>query len=60
VSTGQTGRSLGFTRGTGQTGVAQSTCKNNFKLLLTSSVNQTWWVAFVDDHKQGDEACTHK
>jgi hypothetical protein len=45
---------------TGQTGVAQNTCKNNFKHLLTSSTNQTWWVAFVDDHKQGNEPCTHK
>jgi hypothetical protein len=27
VVTGQTGPALGFTRGTGQTGVAQSTCK---------------------------------
>jgi hypothetical protein len=43
-----------------QTGVAQSTCKNNFKHLLTSSTNQTWWVAFVDDHKQGNEPCIHK
>jgi hypothetical protein len=45
---------------TSQTGMAQSTCKNNFKHLLTSSKNQTWWVAFVDDHKQGNEPCTHK
>jgi hypothetical protein len=45
---------------TGQTGVAQNTCKSNFKHLLTSSTNQTWWVAFVDDHKQGNEPCTHK
>jgi hypothetical protein len=43
---------------TGQTSVAQSTCKNNFKHLLTSSMNQTWWVDFVDDYKQGNEPCT--
>jgi hypothetical protein len=45
---------------TGQTGVAQSSCKTNFKHLLTSSTNQTWWVAFVNDHKKGNEPCTHK
>jgi hypothetical protein len=60
VVTGQTGHSLTFTRGTGQTGVAQCTCKNNFKILLTSSTNQTWCVAIVDDHKQGNEPCIHK
>jgi hypothetical protein len=27
---------------TGQASVAQSTCKNSFKLLLTSSMNETW------------------
>jgi hypothetical protein len=45
---------------TGQTGVAQRTCKNNFKHLLASSTNQTQGVAFVDDHKQSNEPCTHK
>jgi hypothetical protein len=45
---------------TGQTSVAQNTCKNDFKHLLTSSMNRTWCVAFVDDHKQGNEPCTHK
>jgi hypothetical protein len=45
---------------TGMTGVAQSTCKNNFKLLLTSSTNQTWWVALVHDHRQGNDPYTHK
>jgi hypothetical protein len=56
--TGQTGQALNShvtpvkpVRLTGQTGVAQSTCKNNFKRLLTSSTNQTWSVASVDDHK---------
>jgi creatinine amidohydrolase/Fe(II)-dependent formamide hydrolase-like protein len=54
------GQALDFTGDTGQTGVAQSTCKNNFKQLLTSRTNQTWCVAFVNDHKQGNEPCTHK
>jgi hypothetical protein len=56
--TSQTGQALNShvtpvkpVRLTGQTGVAQSTCKNNFKRLLTSSTNQTWSVASVDDHK---------
>jgi hypothetical protein len=60
VMTGQIGQALDFTGDTGQTGVAQSTCKNNFKHLLTSSMNQIWWMAFVDDRKQGNEPCTHK
>jgi hypothetical protein len=45
---------------TGQTGVAQRTCKNNFKHLLASSMNETQDVAFVDDNKQSNEPCTHK
>jgi hypothetical protein len=60
AETGQTGQALDFTGDTGQTGVAQNTYKNNFKHLMTSSMNQTWWVTFVDDHKQGNEPCTHK
>jgi hypothetical protein len=60
VMTGQTSQALDFTGDTGQTGVAQSTYKNNFKHLLNSSTNQIWWVAFVDDHKQGNEPCKHK
>jgi hypothetical protein len=47
VVTSQTGCSLGFTGGTSQIGaphrsdgVAQSICKNNFKLLLTSSMTK--------------------
>jgi hypothetical protein len=38
---GQTGQALNFIGDTGQTGVAQRTCKNNFKHLLASSTNQT-------------------
>jgi hypothetical protein len=45
---------------TSQTGEPQRTCKNSFRLLLTSNTNQTWWVPLVDDHKQGNEPCTHK
>jgi hypothetical protein len=63
----QTGQALDFTGDTGQTGaphrsdgVAQNTNKNNFKHLLISSTNWNWCVAFVDEHKQGNDPCTHK
>jgi hypothetical protein len=60
VVTGQTGQALNSTGDTGQTGIAQNTCKNNFKHLLTSSTNWTWCVAFVYEHKQGNDPYTHK
>jgi hypothetical protein len=62
---GQNDQALDFTGDTDQTGDVHRSdrcstkhLQKQLKHLLTSSTNQTWWVAFVNDQKQGNEPYT--